>query len=196
MVVNPEVPVKTVKEFIDYTKANAGKVNMASSGNGTSIHMSGELFKQKTGADMTHVPYKGSGPALTDLLGGQVQVMFDNLPPSMPHIKSGALRALAVTTDKRSPALPDVPTVAEAGVPGYDASSWFGVFAPAKTPKPIVEKLNAEINKALATGDAQARFAEMGAAARPTTPAEFGDFVKAEFGKWSEVVRVSGAQVD
>jgi tripartite-type tricarboxylate transporter receptor subunit TctC len=196
MVVNPKVPAATVQEFVDYARSRPGQVNMASSGNGTSIHMSGELFKQQTGVDMTHVPYKGSGPALTDLLGGQVQVMFDNLPPSMPHIRSGSLRALAVTSPKRSPALPDVPTVAEAGVPGYEATSWFGVFAPAGTPRPIVDRLNAEINEALASPDAKARFDEMGAEARATTPAEFRDFTRAEAAKWAQVVKASGAKVD
>jgi len=197
LVVNPQrVKANTVAEFIQALKAKPGEMTMASSGNGTSIHMSGELFKQMTGTDMVHVPYKGSSPALTDLLAGQVDCMFDNLPAAIQHIRAGSLKAVAVTTAKRSPALPDLPTVAEAGVPDFAASSWFGVFAPAATPKPIVDKLNAEINKALATEDAAKRFADMGAAARPITPAQFGDFTRAEFDKWAKVVKVSGAKVD
>ena len=142
LVVNPSVPVNSVQEFIAYAKANPGKLNFASSGSGTSIHLSGELFKVMAGVQMTHVPYKGSAPALQDLLGGQVQLMFDNLPPSLPQIKAGKLRALAVTSATRAPALPDVPTVAEAGLPGFEASSWFGVLAPAGTPPAIVAKLH------------------------------------------------------
>lgn len=149
--VNPSLPVKTVKELIAYAKANPGKLNFASSGSGTSIHLSGELFKSITGVDMLHIPYKGSAPAITDLIGGQANLMFDNLPSSIGHIKAGQLRAIAVTTLTRSPALPDVPTIAESGVPGYEASSWFGVLAPAGTPKEIVARLHDEIVKALKT---------------------------------------------
>src|SRR4029434_2029972 len=137
---NPSVPVNSVQELIAYTKANPGKLNFASSGAGTSIHLSGELFKVMAGVKMTHVPYKGSAPALQDLLGGQVQLMFDNLPPSLPQIKAGKLRALAVTSLTRAPALPDVPTIAESGLPGFEASSWFGILAPAGTPQPIIIK--------------------------------------------------------
>ena len=161
MEVHPSVPVKTVAEFIAYVKANPDKVNVASSGNGTSIHLSGELFKMMTGIKMTHVPYKGSAPMLTDLLGGQVQVTFDNLPSSMPHIKAGTLRALAVTTAKRSDELPDVPTVAET-VPGYEASAFFGFGVPHGTPKEIVDRLNAEINLALKDPAILAKLKDLG----------------------------------
>ncbi len=157
--VNPSVPVNSVQELIAYAKANPGKLNFASSGAGTSIHLSGELFKVMAGVQMTHVPYKGSAPALQDLLGGQVQLMFDNLPPSLPQIKAGKLRALAVTSTTRAPALPDVPTVAEAGLPGFEASSWFGVLAPAGTPPAIVAKLNAEIAKWLTSPEAKEKLA-------------------------------------
>src|SRR4029453_1006317 len=147
LVVHPSLPVNSVQELIAYAKANPGKLNFASSGNGTSIHLSGELFKVMTGVQMTHVPYKGSAPALQDLIGGQVQLMFDNLPPSPPQIKAGKLRALGVTSAARAPALPDLPTIAESGLPGFEASSWFGVLVPAGTPPSIVTKLNAEIAK-------------------------------------------------
>ena len=150
MVVNPTaVKAKTVQEFIQEAKAAPGKFSFASSGNGTSIHLSGELFKQMTGVNIVHVPYRGSGPAVNDLVAGQVHLMFDNLPSSIQQIRAGNLRALAVTSAQRSPALPDVPTVAESGLPGFEASSWFAIFAPAKTPKPIVDKLNAEVLKAV-----------------------------------------------
>jgi tripartite-type tricarboxylate transporter receptor subunit TctC len=147
LVVNPSVPVNSVADLIKLAKSKPGAINFASSGSGTSIHLSGELFKTMTGVDMTHVPYKGSSPALTDLMGGQVQIMFDNLPSSLALMKSGKLRAVAVTSLKRAPALPDVPTISESGVPGFEASSWFGILAPAGTPAPIVAKLNAEVNK-------------------------------------------------
>ena len=164
--VNPALPVNSVAELIAYAKANPGKLNFASSGNGTSIHLSGELFKVMAGVQMTHVPYKGSAPALQDLIAGQVQLMFDNLPPSLPQIKAGKLRALAVTSAARAPALPDVPTVAEAGLPGFEASSWFGLLAPAGTPPAIVAKLNAEIAKWLATPEAKEKLAKQGAGRR------------------------------
>src|SRR4030095_5020494 len=163
LVVNPSVPVNSVAELIAYAKANPGKLNFASSGNGTSIHLSGELFKVMAGVQITHVPYKGSAPALQDLLGGQVQLMFDNLPPSLPQIKAGKLKALAVTSTTRAAALPDVPTMAESGLPGFEASSWFGVLAPAGTPPAIVAKLNAEIGKWLASPEAKEKLAKQGA---------------------------------
>jgi tripartite-type tricarboxylate transporter receptor subunit TctC len=195
MVVNPTVPVKTVAEFIEYAKANPGKINMASSGNGTSIHLSGELFKAMTGVQMQHVPYRGSAPAITDLLAGQVQVMFDNMPSCIPHVKSGGLRALAVTTADRSAELPDVPTVAET-VKGYEASAWFGMGAPKNTPPEIIEKLNKEMNEVLAEPSIKKRLAELGAVPIVTTPDGFGKVIQAETDKWEKVVKFAGARVD
>jgi tripartite-type tricarboxylate transporter receptor subunit TctC len=195
MEVNPEVPAKTVQEFIDYARKNPGKINMASSGNGSSIHLSGELFKAMTGIDMLHVPYKGSASALVDLVAGQVQVMFDNLPSSIGHIKAGKLRPLAVTTAKRWETLPDIPTVAET-VPGYEASAIFGLGVPAGTPPQIIEKLNKEIRAALADPGMKTRLAELGAAPLSTTPKEFADVVAGETDKWAKVVKFSGAKVD
>jgi len=194
--VNPSLPVNSVTELIAYAKANPGKLNFASSGNGTSIHLSGELFKTMTGVQMTHVPYKGSAPALADLIGGQVQLMFDNLPPSLAQIKAGKLRALAVTSSTRTAALPDIPTVAEAGVPGFEASSWFGLLAPAATPAPIVAKINAEIAKWLATPEAKEKLLAQGANAAGGTPDDFARHIGAETTKWAKVVKESGAKVD
>jgi tripartite-type tricarboxylate transporter receptor subunit TctC len=196
LVVNPNVPVKSVQDLIKLAKDKPGKLNVASSGNGTSIHLSAELFKTMTGVDMVHVPYKGSAPAVTDLIGGQVDLMFDNMPSSIEHVRGGKLRAIAVTTAKRSPALPDLPTIAEAGVPGYEATSWFGVMAPAGTPKPIVDKMSAEIAKSLRKPDVKAKLAEQGAEAVGSTPDEFSTFVKAEIDKWAKVVKASGASAD
>lgn len=196
LVVTPSLPVGSVTELIAYAKANPGKLNMASSGNGTSIHLSGELFKVMTGVDMVHVPYKGSAPALNDLMGGQVQLMFDNMPSALPQVKGGTLKALAVTTATRSPAMPDLPTVAEAGVPGFEASSWFGVFAPAGTPKEIVVKLQTEIARILKSPEMTERLAQQGAVAVGNTPDEFGAYVQSELVKWAGVVKASGARVD
>lgn len=195
MEVHPSVPVKTVAEFIAYVKANPDKVNIASSGNGTSIHLSGELFKMMTGTTMTHVPYKGSAPMLTDLLGGQVQVTFDNLPSSIGHIKAGKLRALAVTTAKRSDELPDVPTVAET-VPGYEASAFFGFGVPHGTPKEIVELLNKEINLALKDPAILARLKDLGGTIIPGSPADFGKLVADETAKWEKVVHAANLSVN
>jgi tripartite-type tricarboxylate transporter receptor subunit TctC len=195
MEINPQVPAKTVAEFIAYVKANPGKVHMASSGSGTSVHLSGELFKSMTGIEMTHVPYKGAAPALTDLMGNQVQVIFDNLPSSIEHIKSGNLRALAVTTAERSPALPDVPTVAET-VPGYEASAWFGMGAPKGTPAEVIAILNREINAGLKDPKVKARLAELGGTPMIGTPADFGEVIKSETEKWAKVVKLSGAKVE
>jgi tripartite-type tricarboxylate transporter receptor subunit TctC len=195
MEVNPEVPAKTVQEFIDYARKNPGKINMASSGNGSSIHLSGELFKAMTGIDMLHVPYKGSASALVDLVGGQVQVMFDNLPSSISFIKAGKLRALGVTSAARVPALPDAPTVAET-VPGFEASAWFGVAAPKGTPSEIVERLNKEVNAAIADPKIKARIEELGGIPFPGSAADFSAFVRAETEKWRPVVIKSGATVD
>jgi len=195
MVVNPAVPAKTVKEFIDWVKANPGRVAYASSGNGTSIHLSGELFKLMTRTEMLHVPYKGSAPALTDLVGGQVQVMFDNMPTSIEFIKAGKLRALAVTTAARSAVLPDLPTIADF-LPGYEASSWYGIGAPKGTPAEIVDKLNREINAILADPKTKARFAELSASVMQGSPADFGKHVADETDKWGKVVRFAGAKPD
>jgi tripartite-type tricarboxylate transporter receptor subunit TctC len=194
MEVNPQVPAKTVKEFIDYVKANPDKVNIASSGNGTSIHLSGELFKMMTGVKMTHVPYKGSAPMLTDLLGGQVQVTFDNLPSSIGHIRAGKLRALAVTTAVRSPELPDVPTVAET-VPGYEAVAFFGFGTTHGTPKEIVALLNKEINAALKDPDMLTKLKELGGIAASGTPEEFGKFLASETAKWEKVVHAANLSI-
>jgi tripartite-type tricarboxylate transporter receptor subunit TctC len=195
MEVNPSVPVKTVPEFITYAKANPGKINFASSGNGSTIHMSGELFKMMTGVDIVHVPYRGSAQALTDMLGGQVQVMFDNVPTSLEHIRSGKLRPLAVTTSTRSEVLPDVPTVADF-VPGYESSAWYGVAVPKGTPPEIIDMLNRAINAGLADPKLKARFAELSAAVLPGSPADFGKLLVDETEKWAKVVKFSGASAD
>ncbi len=193
MEVNPAVPAKTVAEFIAYAKANPGKVNMASSGNGTSIHVSGELFKMMAHVDMLHVPYRGSAPALTDLMGGQVQVLFDNMPSSIEYLKAGKLRPLAVTTAARSDALPGVPTVAET-VPGYEASAWFGLGVPKGTPAEIVDKLNAAVNAGLADPKLKARLTDLGGSMLAGTPADFGKVIVEETEKWAKVVKFSGAK--
>jgi tripartite-type tricarboxylate transporter receptor subunit TctC len=195
MTVAPGVPAKTVAEFIDYVKANPGKVNMASSGNGTSVHMSGELFMAMSGANMEHIPYKGAAPAITDLMGDRVQVIFDNMPSIVQHIRSGALRALAVTTAERSPELPDVPTVGET-VPGYEASALFGMGAPKKTPPEIIQKLNKEINAILAEPETKKRLIELGGPPLISTPEAFGAMIAAETEKWEKVVKFSGLHVD
>ena len=195
MVVPPDFPAKTVAEFIAYAKANPGKVNMASSGNGTSIHLSGELFKAMTGVDMQHVPYRGSAPAITDLLSGRVQVMFDNMPSCISHVRSGGLRALAVTTATRAPELPDVPTVGET-VKDYEASAWFGIGVPKNTPKEIIDKLNSDINAVLDEPAMKARIAEMGGVSMAGSPADFGKVVAAETEKWAKVVKFAGARVE
>jgi tripartite-type tricarboxylate transporter receptor subunit TctC len=195
MEVNPGVPAKTVPEFIAYAKANPGKVNMASSGNGTSVHVSGELFKMMTGVNMLHVPYRGAAPALTDLMGGQVQVIFDNLPSSVEYIRAGKLRALGVTTATRSDALPGVPSVGET-VAGYEASAWFGMGAPKGTPPEVIEKLNATVNAGLADPKLKARLADLGGAPLVGTPADFGKLIAEETEKWAKVVKFSGAKPD
>jgi tripartite-type tricarboxylate transporter receptor subunit TctC len=195
MEVTPSVPVKTVAEFIAYVKANPDKINWASSGNGTSVHLSGELFKLMTGVQLTHIPYKGSAPALTDLIAGTVHVMFDNMPSSLTHIQAGKLRALAVTTAVRSEALPDVPTVADT-VPGYEASAFFGMSVPKGTPPEIIEKLNKEINAGLADPKIKARLADIGGMLIPGTPEDFGKVVAAETEKWSKVIKDGGVALE
>ena len=195
MEVTPSFPAKTVKEFIDYCKANPGKVNMASSGSGTSVHMSGEMFKLMTGCDMLHVPYKGAGPALIDLMSGKVDVLFDNLPSSITHIKGGRLRALAVTSAQREPSMPDLPTVAET-VPGYEATAWFGIGVPKGTPRDVIDRLNAEVNRALADPAMQKKLADLGGKPIAGTPEDFGRVIAAETAKWAKVVESSGAKVE
>lgn len=195
MEVTNSLPVKTVKEFIDYCKANPRKINMASSGSGTSVHLSGELFKSMTGCDMVHVPYRGAGPALIDLMAGQVHVLFDNLPSSIAHIRNGKLRALGVTSEGREPSLPGVPTVGET-VPGYEATAWFGIGMPKGTPREIIQKVNAEVNRALADPKMRERLAELGGRPIPGTPEDFGRIIAAETAKWEKVVNSSGAKPD
>lgn len=195
MTVTPSLPVKTVAEFIAYCKANPDKINMASSGSGTSVHLSGELFKSMTGCKMVHVPYKGAGPALTDLMSGQVQVIFDNLPSSINHAKSGRIRALGVTSAQRSPALPDVPTIAET-VPGYEATAWFGLGMPKGSPREAIDKINHLVNQALADPKMHERLADLGGVPIPGTPEDFGKTIRDETQKWSKVVIESGAKVE
>jgi tripartite-type tricarboxylate transporter receptor subunit TctC len=195
MEVPMSLPVKTVAEFIDYCKKNPGKLNMASSGSGTSVHMSGELFKSMTGCQMTHVPYKGAGPALTDLISGQVHVLFDNLPSSIGFIKGGKLRALAVTSVGRDPSLPDTPTVADT-VPGYEATAWFGIGMPKGTPRDVIDKVNAEANRALSDAKMLERLAELGGKPIKGTPEDFGKVIAAETAKWAKVVTFSGAKAE
>ena len=196
LVVNPALPVNSVADLIKLAKDKPGQINFASSGSGTSIHLSGELFKTMAGVDITHVPYKGSSPALVDLIGGQVQIMFDNLPSALPQIKAGKLRAIAVTSLKRAPVLPDVPTISESGLPGFEASSWFGVLAPAGTPVPIVARINAEVNKWLQSAEAREKLLSQGAEAAGGTPEQFAHHIRAESEKWAKVVKASGAKVD
>ncbi len=203
LVINPasaqRLGVTDVPSFIKALKANPGKINMASSGNGTSIHLAGELFKSMTGTFMLHIPYRGSGPALIDLMGGSMDVMFDNLPSALPHIKSGKLKALAVTSAQRSAALPDVPTMAEAGGPalkGYEASSWFGLLGPAGLPPEVAHRIQAETAKAVAMPALKERLLSQGAIPSANTPAEFARLIDAETRKWAQVVKASGAKVD
>jgi tripartite-type tricarboxylate transporter receptor subunit TctC len=195
MTVTKNFPAKNIQEFIDYAKKNPGKINMASSGAGTSVHLSGELFKYMTGIDMKHVPYKGAGPAINDLIGGQVDVLFDNMPSIIGHIRGGAVRALGVTSAQRSPALPDVPSVSEV-VPGYEASAWFGMSVPKGTPRPIVERLNREVNAALADPAMKAKLAELGGVPIPGTPEDFWKLHRMETEKWAKIVQFSGARVE
>ena len=193
MEINPSIPAKTVPEFIAYAKANPGKINMASGGIGTSVHIAGELFKMMAGVSLVHVPYRGSSPALTDMISGQVHVMFDILTSSIQHIRSGALRALAVTSASRSEALPDLPTVGDF-LPGYEATAWYGIAAPKNTPREIVDKLNNEINAGLADPKIKARFADLASTVIPGSPTDFERLVGEEIEKWGKVVKFSGAK--
>ena len=196
LVANPSFPPNNVKELIAYAKANPGKVNYGTSGNGTSVHLSMELFKSMTTTYMLHIPYKGSAPVVTDLLAGQVDIMFDNLPNVIGHVRAGKMKALAVSTAQRSALAPEVPTVAEAGVPGYELAVWFGVLAPAGTPRDIVARLNAEIVKALNSPDVKDRFARQGVEVRTSTPEQFGEFLRAEVARWAKVIQDAGIKAD
>jgi tripartite-type tricarboxylate transporter receptor subunit TctC len=195
MTVNKDVPATNVAEFIAYLKANPGKINMASSGNGTSVHPSGEMFMAMTGTKMQHVPYRGAAPAITDMLGGQVQVIFDNMPSIIQHIRGGALRALGVTTAQRSPQLPDVQAIAET-VPGYEASALFGIGAPKATRKEIIARLNTEINAIMAEPDVKQHLVELGGEPLIQTPEAFGEQITAETEKWRKVVEFAGLKVE
>lgn len=197
MIVPASLPATSVKEFIELARRRPGGLNMASSGNGTSIHLTGELFKSLTKTYMVHLPYRGSAPALQDLIAGNTQVMFDNLPSALPHIRSGRLRALAVTSRERSPALPNVPTMDEAaGLKGFDATAWFGLLAPANTPREVVAKVQQDVARILATPEMRERFAAQGAQPIGDTPAQFAAFIRSEIEKWTGVVKFSGARVD
>ncbi len=196
LVLHPSVPFTSVQDLIAAAKAKPGSISAASSGSGTSIHMSLELFKYMTGTDILHVPYKGSAPAVADLMGGQVQIMFDNIPSALPHIKSGKLKALATTGAKRAPSLPDLPTIAEAGVAGYESGVWFGLVVPAGTPKDIIDKLNADTRKAMALPDFQKRMTDLGYELLGTTPAEMAEMTQAELKRWGPVVKASGAKAE
>jgi tripartite-type tricarboxylate transporter receptor subunit TctC len=195
MEVHPSVPAKTVPEFMAYAKANPGKLNMASAGTGSATHLTGELFKMMTGLNILHVPYRGAGPALIDMIGGQVQLYFDAIPASIEHIKAGKLRALAVTTVTRSELLPETPPLSDF-LPDYDVSGWFGVGAPARTPVEIIDRLNKEINAGLADPKIKARFADLGATVIPGSPADFGKLIAEETEKWGKVIRAAGIKAE
>lgn len=196
LLVNPSLPVNNVKELIAYAKANPNKLNFASAGNGSSNHLTGELFKSIAGIDIVHVPYKGDGLALTDVMGGQVSMMFTTVVSAMPHIKSGKLRAVAVASAKRIAAIPNLPTVAESGVPGFDSSSWGGILFPAGTPKEIIAKMHDAVVAILAMPDVKARLSSLGAEVVGNTPEEFGSYIKSETAKWGKVIKTSGASVN
>lgn len=196
LVVHSSLPAKTVPDLIAYAKANPGKLSFSSSGTGGGTHLAGELFKRMASVDIVHIPYKGSAPAMTDLLGGQVQLMFSDAPTAMPHLSGGRIRALGVASPQRSALVPELPTIAEAGLPGYQANSWAGVMAPAGTPKEIVQKLNGDIVKALSQPDVKSRLLQSGAEPMPSTPEEFGKFLKAEITKWGKLVKDANIKVD
>jgi tripartite-type tricarboxylate transporter receptor subunit TctC len=196
LVVHNDLPVKSVRELIAYGKANPARLNFASSGNAAAPHLAGESFKISTGMQMQHVPYKGSTPALTDLIGGQVQLMFDSMPSATPFVKSGKLRALAVSSAKRSPAFPDLPTVAEAGVPGFDISTWYGLWGPKALPKELADRLASEVAKILKSPEVRERYAALGAEPVGSNPEEFAAYCKSELQKWAKIVKESGAKAD
>ncbi|MBI2318924.1 MAG: tripartite tricarboxylate transporter substrate binding protein, partial [Betaproteobacteria bacterium] len=189
LVVNPSVPAKSVKELIALAKSKPGQLNYASPGSGTSMHLAGELFNAMAGVDMVHIPYKGSVPGMTDMLGGRVQIGFNTMLSTMPYVKAGKLRALALTSAERSPALPDLPTVAEAGVPGYEATSWYGIVAPARTPKEIITELNTELVKILKMPDIREKLSSQGVEPVTNTPEQFAAYIKAEIAKWAKVIK-------
>lgn len=191
LVVNASAPFNSVKEMLTYAKANPGKLTFGSSGHGSTLQMSGELLKMIAQVDLEHIPYKGSSPAIADLLGNQISMIFDNAPSALPHIKAGKLKPLAVTSDKRIPQLPEVPTMIEAGVPGYDVVSWFGLWAPAKTPKPIIDKLNKAVVEILRAPDVQQQIKDQGAIPNPESPAQFDAFIRSESQKWDKVVKAA-----
>ena len=196
LVVNNSLPIKSVADYVRFAQASQNGITFASSGSGSSIHLSGEMFKMHTKLNMLHIPYKGSAPAINDLLGGQVQSMFDNTPSALPHVQSGKLRAIAITSAQRSPRLPDVPTVAESGLPGFDVQSWFSLAAPVGTPRPVIEQINTALNKVLAMPDVRQRLHEMAATPEPSTPEQMRQFMAAEIKRWREVVKQSGAKAE
>ncbi|MHA7680217.1 Bug family tripartite tricarboxylate transporter substrate binding protein [Cupriavidus sp. PET2-C1] len=196
LVVNPKLPVKTLADYIRFAKASQDGITFASSGSGSSIHLSGEMFKMQARLNMLHIPYRGSAPAVTDLLGGQVQSMFDNTPSALPHVKAGRLRAIAITSAQRSPLLPEVPTVAESGFPGFDVQSWFSLTAPAGTPRPVIERLNSALNKVLAAPDVRQRLQDLAATPEPGTPEQLRRLIAAETKRWHDVVKQSGAKAE
>ncbi len=196
LIINPKLPISSVKELIAYAKERPGKVNYGSSSIGGTPHLSSELFKSMTKTDIMHIPYRGSSPALTDLMGGQIDMMFDNLPASLPHIKSGRVKALAVTTRQRSDAAPELPTMEEAGVPGFESQGWFSLLAPAGTPRPILEKINAEVNKILATDSFKERLANVGAQPKGGSIADFRELLDTETRRWSKVIEFADIKVE
>jgi tripartite-type tricarboxylate transporter receptor subunit TctC len=196
LIVHPSIPAKDVKELIAYVKANPGKVNFGSAGSGSTEHLAGELFRSMTGTQITHVPYKGGAPMMTDLIAGQIQMALETSPSAAPHVRGGKVRALAVTSAKRSPAYPGVPTLSEAGVPGYEMTTWFALMAPHGTPAPIVERMHKELQAVLQAQDVEARFADQGATAGDMAPAQLEGFIRDETAKWAKIVKESGAKVD
>ena len=196
LVAHPSFPPNSVKELIEYARRNPGRVNYGSSGNGTSVHLAMELFKSMSKTYMLHIPYRGSAPVVADLIGGQVDVMFDNMPNVIGHVRAGKMKALAVTTAQRSPLAPEIPTVAEAGLPGYEQTAWFGVLAPAGTPREIIGRLNGEIIKVLNSPDVKERFGKQGVEVRTSTPEQFSTFLRSEVDRWGKVIREAGIKAD